>query len=492
VSQLLRDEGAGALIGDGEAFSQQLVVGEKDDGARDAELFGEIAGGGQAVTGLERAGEDGLTQAAVDLAKQGIASAGKWYCQLHKKWLFENTIRSVNLMKRTALCERCAAMIYKEDRMRHTWRLGAASLLLGLIFVSWPSRTGTAAAEAQPSRDGQHDFDPLFGMWKYHLKRLEHPLSGSQSWVYLTGTGATYRIWAGRAQMDTFEADGSTGHIEGLTLRLYDPQAHQWRLCWANSRIGIVDPPQIGEFKDGQGDFYTQDRINGKVILVRYDWTRMTGGTPHFEQSFSDDGGKNWEVNWITDQVRTGDSPAWDVPRTTEAEPASESSEPTPNAAGAAQHDFDFDYGTWKIHMRRLLHPLTGSTVWTEMDGRTVTRKIWNGSANLAVVEADGTAGHLELLALRLYDPQARQWRIHFATSDEGILSVPAIGEVHDGRGDFYDQELYRGRSILVRFRIWANSADSLGSDQAFSEDGRQTWETNWVNAMTRVKAEER
>jgi len=361
-------------------------------------------------------------------------------------------------------------------------------LLLGNFLTTGPARTGTAAAQSQPTRDGQHDFDPLFGAWNYHLKRLEHPLTGSNSWVDFTGTGATYRIWDGRAQMDTFEADGSTGHIEGLTLRLYDPQAHQWRLYWANSRVGRTDPPQVGEFKDGQGDFYTQDRIDGQTILVRFDWSRMTSGTPHFEQSFSQDGGKSWKVNWITDQTRTGDTPSWDLPA---AAGAGTPSEPTPHATGEAQHDFDFDYGVWKIHMRRLLHPLTGSTEWTEMDGTTVTRKIWNGGANLAVVEADGPSGHLELLGLRLYDPQAHEWSIHFATSDAGVLSVPAVGQIHNGRGEFYDVELYKGRSILVRFRIWANSANSLGSDQAFSEDGGQTWETNWVNTMTRVQTGE-
>jgi hypothetical protein len=63
-------------------------------------------------------------------------------------------------------------------------------------------------------------------------------------------------------------------------------------------------PPQIGQFKDGRGEFYAMDTFNGKSILVRYVWTAMTTNSPHFEQSFSDDGGKTWEVNWITDQTR--------------------------------------------------------------------------------------------------------------------------------------------------------------------------------------------
>jgi len=335
--------------------------------------------------------------------------------------------------------------------------------------------------------DGTHDFDPLLGNFTYHLRRMLHPLTSAPDWTELTGTGACYKVWDGHAQLDTIEVDGASGHIEGLTLRLYDPSSRQWRLYWANNRTGRLDPPQIGAFQDGRGDFYTTDTINGKTTLIRYDWSRMTSGTAHFEQAFSPDGGRTWEVNWITDQTRTGDAP-WGQPQ------AGRPSTPLPSISAApasgvrdGQHDFDFDFGTWKMHIRRLVHPLTGSNEWTEMDGTTVTNKIWDGRANLATVEADGPSGHLELLALRLYDPQAHQWNISFATSDSGILGVPAVGGFRDRRGEFYDTELYRGRNILVRFSIWPVSSNEVHAEQAFSADGGTIWELNWINTITRV-----
>jgi hypothetical protein len=139
------------------------------------------------------------------------------------------------------------------------------------------------------------------------------------------------------------------------------------------------------------------------------------------------------------------------------------------------------------MHIQQLVHPLTGSSEWTEMNGTTVTNKIWNGRANLATVEADGSAGHLELLSLRLYDPRAHQWNINFATSDSAVLSVPAVGGFSNGRGDFYDSELFHGRNILVRFSIWPVSSSEVHSEQAFSADGGRTWETNWINTYTHV-----
>ncbi len=176
------------------------------------------------------------------------------------------------------------------------------------------SQNSTAAqkspdAEQTPAaneRDGQHDFDPLIGAWKYHLKRRLNPLTGSNTWVEFEGTGVCRKVWDG-ASLDQVELDGPAGHIEGLTLRVYNPQSHQWRLYWANKKVGILDPPQVGEFKNGRGEFFAQDTINGKTILIRFVWTNTTTDTPHFEQSFSDDGGKTWEVNWITDQTRVPD-----------------------------------------------------------------------------------------------------------------------------------------------------------------------------------------
>ncbi len=151
------------------------------------------------------------------------------------------------------------------------------------------------------------------------------------------------------------------------------------------------------------------------------------------------------------------------------------------------QHDFDFDFGAWKTHSSRLLHPLSRSTTWADLDGITVVRKVWDGRANLAEYKADGASSHIELLSLRYYNPNAKQWGLVFATPNVGTLSVPCIGEFKNGRGDFYDQEEFNGKYILVRFSIWKITDDTAQSEQAFSDDGGKTWEVNWVNKYTRM-----
>jgi len=186
------------------------------------------------------------------------------------------------------------------------------SLMLASVFPceSGRAQISQSAQTAKPTaHDGSHDFDFELGSWKIHLKRLLHPLSGSSSWVEFDGTSVTRKVWDGRSQLEEFNVNGPNGRIEGLTLRLYNAESHQWSLYWANSKNGALSlPPNIGEFKDGRGEFYCQDTFNGRVILVRYVWSGTTSNSPHFEQSYSDDGGKTWEVNWITDQTRVDEA----------------------------------------------------------------------------------------------------------------------------------------------------------------------------------------
>lgn len=177
------------------------------------------------------------------------------------------------------------------------------------------------------------------------------------------------------------------------------------------------------------------------------------------------------------------------MPGQTVSGPAKSASQGKPSERDG-QHDFDFEIGTWKTHLKRLVHPLTGSTTWVEYEGTTVARKVWNGRANLLELEADGPAGHFQGLNLRLYNPESHQWSLNFANSSSGVLGQPTIGEFKSGRGEFYDQETFNGRAILVRFVISDITADSCRFEQAFSDDGGKTWEVNWIATDTRVKDE--
>src|SRR6185437_9683754 len=181
---------------------------------------------------------------------------------------------------------------------------GALGSALLMASCCMPARAAATPLAAQV-RDGSHDFDLELGAWNFRVKRMTHPLSGSRQWIELDGRTKTCRVWSGRAQLEQMEVTGAGQSIEGLTLRLYNPQTRQWSLYWGTSKAGALGgPPNVGEFSNGVGEFYAQDTYNGRYVLIRYIWSRITANSAHFEQSFSEDGGKTWEVNWITDQTR--------------------------------------------------------------------------------------------------------------------------------------------------------------------------------------------
>ena len=174
-------------------------------------------------------------------------------------------------------------------------------LLCGLVIALQPHE---CFAQTAKERDGQHDFDFHIGTWKTHLKRRLRPLTGSNTWVEYEGTTVVRKVWNGRANLVELVADGPAGHFEGLSLRLYNPESRQWSLNFSNSAVGTLSIPTIGEFRNGRGEFFNQETLNGRAILVRFVISDITPNSCHFEQSFSDDGGKTWEVNWIATDTR--------------------------------------------------------------------------------------------------------------------------------------------------------------------------------------------
>jgi hypothetical protein len=152
-------------------------------------------------------------------------------------------------------------------------------------------------------------------------------------------------------------------------------------------------------------------------------------------------------------------------------------------------HDFDFEFGAWTVHIRRLLHPLTGSTSWVDMAGSSVVRRVWQGRANLGELEVAGGGVRLEGMSLRVYDPVARHWNIHWTNANDGLVGAPMQGGFAGGRGLFYDHEQLGERTIAVRFIFSDITATTFRLEQAFSPDEGRTWEPNWIATFRRVPA---
>ena len=166
---------------------------------------------------------------------------------------------------------------------------------------------------------------------------------------------------------------------------------------------------------------------------------------------------------------------------------------PAPPAAAAdeprdGQHDFDFNIGVWKTHIKRVLDPLSGSTKSIELNGTVTVRKVWDGRAQLEEIETEGPNGHWEGLTLFLYNPLAHQWSQSFVNSKVGVLVSPLIGAFKDGRGELFAADTFNDRSILVR-AVWSDiTPNSHRFEESYSDDGGKTWAPAFIANLTREK----
>ena len=169
----------------------------------------------------------------------------------------------------------------------------------GLMIA--PATGQPASAEAAVTRDGQHDFDWEIGKWGTNVRVLRNPLTGeAPDWVEFRGTSDVKRILGGRANTVELSVKNEKGAIEGIALRLYNPKARQWSLNYATVGGGVMTAPVFGRFDGkGRGEFYGHDMLEGRAILVKFVITQISPKEAKFEQYYSADGGKSWELNWL-------------------------------------------------------------------------------------------------------------------------------------------------------------------------------------------------
>jgi hypothetical protein len=149
-----------------------------------------------------------------------------------------------------------------------------------------------------------NNFDALVGSWDGVNRRLSERLTGCDTWEDgFTGKLVIRPALGGAGYVDEVYFPSLDSH--GLTLCLYDAKQDEWSLYTAGSDGPPLEPPMVGRFVDGHGEFFCDDTYDGRAIRVRHTWTAITPTTARWEQAFSVDGGETWETNWIAEQTRT-------------------------------------------------------------------------------------------------------------------------------------------------------------------------------------------
>jgi hypothetical protein len=143
------------------------------------------------------------------------------------------------------------------------------------------------------------DFDFLYGRWTVHHRRLDERLVGGTSWTEFDGTCVARPLLGGLGNLDENVLDLPSGPYEAATVRLFDPASEQWSIWWIDARHPDIATPMRGTFRDGVGTFFCDDTHGGLPIRVRFLWSDITRDAARWEQAFSTDGERTWEVNWV-------------------------------------------------------------------------------------------------------------------------------------------------------------------------------------------------
>lgn len=161
-----------------------------------------------------------------------------------------------------------------------------------------------SAAIASSDHDGQRDFDFNIGVWRTHIHRILDPLAGGSHSIDLTGLVTIRKVWGGKASLEEIEADSPNGHWEALSLFLYNPQSHQWNRTFVNARDPVLSGGFVGSFKNGRGELYLQDTIDGRSVLVRGVFDDIRPDTHSYTESYSGDGGATWHLALLAHLTR--------------------------------------------------------------------------------------------------------------------------------------------------------------------------------------------
>ena len=179
----------------------------------------------------------------------------------------------------------CASSIFGQTR-------NAMSALGELKFTATGELDISASATSS-----QNDFDFLVGKWLLKDKKLKSRLTGSNEWIEFESTVEMRKLLNGIGNMDIYRTTFDGKPFEGIAIRLFNPKTKLWSIYWADSNVGVMDPPVVGSFEGTIGKFYCKDKFKGKDIVVAFIWDKTDPVNPVWSQAFSPDNGKTWEVN---------------------------------------------------------------------------------------------------------------------------------------------------------------------------------------------------
>lgn len=351
--------------------------------------------------------------------------------------------------------------------------LSRRALLQKLSFAGAACAFGAPRLASAGSADPETHWQWLTGNWDVHHQRLRERLVGSTSWDEFGGKCGCWPTLGGLGNLDDCLLYLPSGTYRAMAPRAYDPATGQWNIWWLDGRMaGKIDPPVRGRFQGTEGEFQGADVHQGTPVTVRFRWHETDSPRPWWDQSFSVDGGRNWEINWRNYFTRT------------QATPTPVPLDPGENVDDAAA-DWAFLVGRWQVRNRRR----KADGTWEEFGSTLVNRPTMAGLGNVGDNVFDALSGQYRGLSMRSYDPTSKLWRSWWLDGrTPGDIAPSLSGSFAKGVGTLIGEDMVNGRKVQVRSRWSHIQRDSVRWEQATSADGRH-WEANWIAELSRSPA---
>jgi hypothetical protein len=320
----------------------------------------------------------------------------------------------------------------------------------------------------------EQDWDWLLGSWDVFHSRLKDRLVHSNEWQEFAGKSAFWTTLGGLGNCDDNSLQLPAGDYRGLSVRAFDARTSSWAIWWLDGRNPErIDPPVRGGFQGDEGEFIGTDIYKGTPVTVRFRWHEVHGKRPWWDQSFSTDGGKSWEINWRNYFTRTS-ATATALPRLADDPPGARA--------------WDFLAGRWKVRNRRLRTRFANGKDWDEFDSTLRNWQVLGGRGNVGDNWFGGPQQPFGGMSLRVYNDEKQEWLSWWLDGrDPSNIGPPVRGKFIDGTATLIGDDQLDGKPIKVRSRWTRTNSGAPHWEQAASVDGGKIWETNWVADFERA-----
>lgn len=162
-----------------------------------------------------------------------------------------------------------------------------------------PPKPEKPARRVPPGKPGEFDF--LAGHWNIANRWRANP--DATEWLEFKGESTCWTVMSGVGSVEELRIPER--NFFGMGLRVLDVEKKVWMDYFVNAKSGVLGGEGTpGGFEDGAGTFVSEDEEDGRTVLWRGVWDRITPNSCRWHQGRSKDGGRTWDDTWLMDWTR--------------------------------------------------------------------------------------------------------------------------------------------------------------------------------------------